>query len=430
MSEAVRIESLKRLLVHVRERLGLDIGFVLWDGSTVPADLGHSGLAFAIADEGVIAALIRAPNLDTIINLWVTARLDIRNGTFFDVVARRPKFRTRETLKTLDKGLALRTLARFLFVPRGGPWPLEAIKRAQEKRDGTEQTNRENIQYHYDLSNAFYALFLDPEMVYSCGYFTDPANDLAAAQRDKLDMICRKLRLKSGETLLDIGCGWGGLICHAARHYGVRAVGATLAKEQYDYAKAKIERLGLGDRVTLEFRDYTKMEGTFDKIASIGMFEHVGIANYPTYYQTVHRLLRPRGLYLHHTIARRAPHGKRRREETAYKALGRYIFPGGELDHLGMSIENLERYGFEVHDVEGWREHYAKTLRHWHDRLKANEAAAEREVGVMKTRLWLSFFAGGSIAFERGALAINQTLVSKRARGASGLPPTRADLYR
>ncbi len=220
-------------------------------------------------------------------------------------------------------------------------------------------------------------------------------NDLAAAQRDKLDMICRKLRLKSGETLLDIGCGWGGLICHAARHYGVRALSAsTLAKEQYDYAKAKIERLGLG-RTGSHLNSATiprsKARSTRSRRSACSSTSASRIIR--LYYQTVHRLLQAaRALSASHHRAARTARTKRRREETAYKALGRYIFPGGELDHLGMSIENLERYGFEVHDVEGWREHYAKTLRHWHDRLKANEAAAEREVGVMKTRLWLSLF--------------------------------------
>jgi cyclopropane-fatty-acyl-phospholipid synthase len=427
-----RLDVLRRLLAHLRERLMFEVGFLLWDGSTIPAGLGPSELAIAIADEGAVAALIRRPNVDTFINLWVSARLDIRNGSIFDVVARRPKVSTKATLRTLDKRLVLAAAANFLFVPRGGPWPLEGVRGDRARADGSEAANRENVHYHYDLSNAFYALFLDPEMVYTCAYFTDDNNDLATAQRDKLDMICRKLRLEPGETLLDIGCGWGALLCHAATHYGVRAHGVTLAREQYDYAKAKAARLGLEDRVTLEFRDYSLLDGSFDKIASIGMFEQVGIANHLTYFQTVHRLLRPRGLYLHHTIARRAPRDDRRRRRAPPEAMAllRYIFPGGEVDHLGMSVANLERYGFEVHDVEAWREHYARTTRLWHDRLLANQTAAEREVGSVKTRLWLAYLAGCSVAFERGTVGIFQTLVSKRARGPSGLPLTRAELYK
>ncbi len=430
MGASERLSSFKRLLTHARERLGLDIGFVLWDGSTIPPDLHSDAIAVVIADEGAVAALIRKPKLDTLANLWVTERIDIRNGTFFDLVARRPKTRTRELLRNIDKKLALATAAKFLFVRRGGPWPLENVG-SDKAVSGNEAANKENIQYHYDVSNAFYALFLDPEMVYSCGYFIDWSNDIATAQRDKLDMICRKLRLKPGDEFLDIGCGWGSLVCHAAQHYGVRAHGVTLAENQYSLAKDKVGRLGLQDRVTIELKDYTKLEGSFDKIASIGMFEHVGLNNHATYFQTIDRLLKTRGLYLHHAIARAAKRDERlfRRKRPEAAALARYIFPGGELDHIGMTTANLERRGFEVHDVEGWREHYARTCRLWHDRLLANYEAAEREVGGVKTRLWLAYFAGCSIAFERNTARIFQTLSSKRARGPSGLPPTRADLY-
>jgi cyclopropane-fatty-acyl-phospholipid synthase len=430
---AWRLDAFRRLLAHLHEHILPETGFVLWDGSTVPANLPEDALALVIADEGAVAALVRRPNIDTFLNLWVTARIDLRNGTLFDLEARRPRGRTRALMKSLDKTLALTTLAKFLLVPRGGPWPLEAVDKAA--KDGSEATNKKNVHYHYDLSNRFYELFLDPEMVYTCAYFKDWNNDLATAQADKLDMICRKLRLKPGERLLDIGCGWGALVCHAAQHYGVRAHGVTLAEEQFVYAKEKVARLGLQDKVTLELRDYALVEGGFDKIASIGMFEQVGIANHPTYFKTVHRLLKPGGLYLHHTIALRANAYERfrrgrRRDRAAANAIGRYIFPGGELDHLGMSVTNLELNGFEVHDVEAWREHYMRTTRLWHDRLRANYEAAEREVGRDKARLWIAYLAVVSIAFAQGTIGIFQTLVSRRVRGPSGLPPTRADLYR
>jgi cyclopropane-fatty-acyl-phospholipid synthase len=432
---ARRLETFRRFLTHISERILPDLGFVLWDGSTVPADLSADALAFKFADEGAVAAMIRRPSIDTFLNLWVTSRLDLRNGSFFDLVARRPKARTRTLVKALDKPLALATATKFLLVPRGGPWPLEAVRSDRAGSDGTEATNKKNVHYHYDLSNEFYALFLDPEMVYSCAYFTDWNNDLATAQHDKLDMICRKLRLQPGESLLDIGCGWGALVCHAARYFGVRAHGVTLAEEQFAYARKKVARLGLADKVTLELRDHRAVQGSFDKIASIGMFEHVGEANHRAYFQSVNRLLKPGGLYLHHSIALRAPAYERfrrgrGRDRAAAGAIGRYIFPGGELDHLGMSITNLELNGFEVHDVEAWREHYARTTRHWHDRLSANRAAAEREVGSEKTRLWIAYLAIVSIAFTQGTVGIFQTLASRRVRGPSGVPPTRADLYR
>src|SRR3984893_8266111 len=301
-----RLNAVKGLLSHIRDRLQIDLGLALWDGSTIPSDLSAGALTLAIADEGVVAALIRRPKLETLVNLFAAGRLELRNGTLFDLVGQRPRVRIKDFLKVLDKKLVFTVAPQFLFVSRGGPWPLEKIRGAKASRDGSEATNRENIQYHYDISNEFYALFLDSEMVYSCAYFAEPHDDLARAQRDKLDMICRKLRLKPNETLLDIGCGWGALPIHAARYYGARAYGVTLSKFQYNYAVEKIARLGLQDRVRVELKDYSTLDGSFDKIASVGMFEHVGHANYERYFSTIHRLLKPGGLYLHHSIARPA----------------------------------------------------------------------------------------------------------------------------
>lgn len=426
-----RVDAFRKLLEHARERLGIDFGFVLWDGSTVPANLGASELAIAIADEGVVAALLRSPGLDTIGNLWVSGRLDLRNGTLFDVVARRPKVRTRELRRTLDKRLALTTAAKFLFVSRGQPWPLENI-RPDRPSKGSAAENKENISYHYDVSNEFYTLFLDPEMVYSSAYFTDWNNDIATAQRDKLDIICRKLRLQPDERMLDVGCGWGGLVCHAAQHYGVRAHGLTLSQEQYDFVREKVARLGLTDRVTVELTDYTGVKGEFDKIAQIEMIEHVGLDNHPDFFKKMHELLKPGGLYIHQASMRPAKRSAKRfrRKAPEYAAITRYIFPGGEVDHIGMLIDNLQNHGFELHDVEALREHFARTCRAWHDRLLANREAAEREVGSVKTRLWLAYFFGCALGFERGAIEIFQTLASRRVRGWSRMPPTRADLYR
>jgi cyclopropane-fatty-acyl-phospholipid synthase len=426
-----RLASLKIFLVHVRERLGIDVGFALWDGSSVPADIAPAALSISISDEGVIAALLRRPNADTLANLWVTGRLDIRNGTVFDLGRIRPKVRTREFRRTVDKRILLRTLFKFLFVSRGGPWPLEDTP-DERPSGGTPAENKKNIAYHYDVSNAFYALWLDREMVYTCGYFTDWDNDIDRVQRDKLEMICRKLRLEPGETLLDIGCGWGALSCYAAQNYGVTAYAVTLSEQQVAYGQEKIKRLGLSDRVRMEVRDYSTVEGMFDKVASIGLQEHIGIDNYSKYYRTVQRVLKPGGLFLHHAITRPAKGEGRgaRRKRPEFALLTKYIFPGGELDNIGNTVAMMERNGFEVHDVEGWREHYQRTCRQWHDRLLANYEASVREVGSVKTRMWLIYLAACSIAFERNTVGLYQTLASKRHRGPSGLQPTRADLYR
>jgi cyclopropane-fatty-acyl-phospholipid synthase len=426
-----RLASVKTLLTDARSRLGLDLAFVLWDGSTVPADLPPDAFAVSIADQGVIAAMLRSPKIETLANLWASARIDIRNGTIFDLAARRPNVRSKDVVRSLDKGLLFRTLLQFLFVPRGKPWPLESIK--QDKPSAHQLAeDKANIHFHYDASNAFYELFLDPEMVYTSAYFKDWNNDIATAQRDKLDLVCRKLRLKPGETLLDLGCGWGALVIHAAQHYGVKAYGVTLAAEQAAYAQEKIARLGLGDRAKVDFKDYAQVEGTYDKVSCICMLEHVGADNFPTFYRTVARTLKPDGLFLNQSIARPAKKDDKtfRKKHNTYAALTRYVFPGAELDYIGRTVTNLERHGFEVHDVEALREHYQRTCRLWHDRLLANRVAAEREVGSVTYRVWLLYLAGCAIAFERSTALVFQVLASRRKRGPSGLPPTRADLYR
>jgi len=427
-----RIEALRRLLTEAYRKLGLKLGFSLWDGSRVPADWPTGGLMIAIRDAGVVAALLRKPKLDTLLHLHVSDRIAIENGTIFDLAAARPDGKVGRLARGISKTAAFDVVRHFLFAPGQAPQAVQHIKGDEIARDGKPATNKANIAHHYDVSNAFYRLFLDERMVYTCAYFTEDHDDLERAQTDKLEMICRKLRLKPGDKLLDIGCGWGALVCYAAQHYGVEAHGVTLAEEQLKLAREKVEALGLQDKVTLHLKDFTQMEGEFDKISSIGMFEHVGIRNHPTYFQAVNRLLRPRGLYLHHTISRRAKKTEKafNKMPAEYRALVRYIFPGGELDHLGMSIANLERHGFEVHDVEGWREHYQRTTRLWFERLNANRAAAEAEIGPERTRMWLIYLAGCSLAFERGGALINQTLVSKRRKGPSGLPLTRVDLYR
>jgi cyclopropane-fatty-acyl-phospholipid synthase len=431
MSMNSRLKSFRNLLSHARQVLELDIGFRLWDGSTVPEDLDPEAFAIRLADENLVAALLRSPNLETLLNLWVSKRIDFENGDMFDLLARRPKVRTREIRKHLSKIKVFNALRRFLFLDKGGPWPL-SDQPDEKPTDGSKAENRKNIKYHYDVSNAFYELFLDKQMVYTCGYCTDWDNDIDQLQEDKLEMICRKLRLQPGETLLDLGCGWGALALYAAANHGVQVTGITLSVEQVEYARAKAEALGLSERVDFELMNCFDVEGQFDKVSSIGLQEHIGIDNYPTYYATIARVLKPGGIYLHHAITRPAKKDAKtfRRKNKAFALLTKYIFPGGEVDHIGNTVMMLEQHGFEVHDVENWREHYQRTCRHWHDRLRANYDAAVAEVGEVKTRLWLVYLGGCSIGFERNAIRLYQTVASLSRRGPSVLPPTRADLYR
>ena len=205
-----------------------------------------------------------------------------------------------------------------------------------------------------------------------------------------MEMICRKLRLEPGESMLDIGCGWGGLICYAASHYGVKAHGVTLSQQQHDFAQAKIRRLGLEKRVTVELRDYRDLDGSYDKIASIGMFEHIGVANYPNYFSKVRSMLRDRGILLNHALARSSKKTKRkaRKIRPERKLLLKYIFPGSELTSVGFTQDSMEHHGFEVHDVEALREHYALTCRAWCKRLSANQEKAIKLVGYERYRMW------------------------------------------
>lgn len=430
-AQAKRLASIKRLLADAHAKLPLRFGFVLWDGSTVPENYPRDGFAVALADEGVVASLARRPKIETLINLWASARIDIVNGTIFDLVALRPDVRTKNIRYAVDWKKAFDVARRFLFVSRGGPWPLESIP-DDKPSSGNVAENKSNVHYHYDISNKFYALFLDTEMGYTTAYFHDWQQDIETAQRNKFDYVCRKLRLKPGERLLDMGCGWGGLMFHAAQNYGAIVYGVTLAEQQYDFICEKIGRLGLDGRVSVALKDYAAVEGQFDKIAQLEMFEHVGYANHQTFYRTVYRLLAPDGLYLHQANTRLAKRDERhfRRKRPELRAVTKYILPGTEFDHIGMTVTNLERNGFEVHDVEDWREHVVLTLKLWHDRLYENREAAVREVGEVTTRMWLVYLAGGSIAYERNTACVYQTLASKRHRGPSGLPPTRADLYR
>ncbi|MCR9136105.1 MAG: cyclopropane-fatty-acyl-phospholipid synthase family protein [Alphaproteobacteria bacterium] len=395
----------------------------LWSGERIGPD---DGPELVINDPQAIRRIVMRPKLDSIVEMWVSGQIDVQGGNLFDIAALGTRAKLKHRLKDLPKLQLLADMPSVLF---GKPSKDSGLSGNNPFDAGS---SKEAISHHYDISNEYYALFLDENMVYTCGYFTDWSNGIDQAQTDKLDHICKKLRLKPGETLLDIGCGWGSLLIHAAKNYGVTGHGVSLSEAQTALARERIRAEGLEDRITIEIKSYEVLEGTFDKIASIGMFEHVGSANYETYFSSVGRLLKPGGLYMHHAISRRAKRGKKawRRKTAENRAIVKYIFPGGELDHLGMSIENLEGHGFEVHDVENLREHYGRTCRLWAERLESRFDEAVKEVGAPKARLWLLYLTGCSLAFERGTMQINQTLASKRVRGPSGLPPTRADLYR
>ncbi len=425
MNSADRAARLIRTIVGE-----LQPGFAvrLWNGERIdPPGGSSSGLTLLINDSGIVGRVLRHPNIDTLVELWISKAIDIEGGTVFDLVEQRRINGLKTRLRAMSKGKLLRD-APFLFFSRG--------KESQGIHDLAGRvasgSDKQAITHHYDISNAFYQLFLDKRMLYSCGYFTDFSNDIDQAQLDKLDHICRKLRLQPGETMLDIGSGWGALLIHAAKNYGVIGRGVSLSEAQTEIARERIRAEGLEDRITIEVKPYTELTGNFDKISSIGMFEHVGFAHHDEYFSAVNRLLKPGGIYLHHAITRRMKRDMRifHRKGPGYRAMIKYIFPGAELDAIGLTANNLESHGFEVHDIENLREHYAQTCRLWAERLQARFDEAIAEVGEPKARLWLLYLVGCSLGFDGGSIMIYQTVATRRTKGRSGLPPTRADLYR
>jgi len=284
------------------------------------------------------------------------------------------------------------------------------------------------ISYHYDMSNEFYELFLDPLMVYTCAYYRDPDGKLEQAQQDKLDLVCRKLRLEPGESMLDVGCGWGSLSMWAARHYGARAHGVTLSKAQADWAAARIAREGLGDRCLVEYRDWRDVPDSarYDKIAAVGVIEHVGIPNYPAFFGRARMMLKDGGLFLNHGIH----HEFHWRRTSQTDFLYRHVFPNGDLSGFTETATEMERAGFEIQDVENLRLHYARTCRHWVERLRARGSDARAIVGERVYRTWLLYLTCSAVAFDAGSIGLYQVLMRKQGDRTPGpAPTTREEIY-
>jgi cyclopropane-fatty-acyl-phospholipid synthase len=398
-----------------------DLPFAIrfWDGSEIAAAAEPPRFVVLVKSPAALAELLREPNQLGLSRAWVTGELDLR-GDIEDVFALSERF--------ADVGLGWR--ARFTAL--GETWRLGAIANllrmsvppTESRLSGRAHSmgrDRGAISHHYDVSNEFYRLILGPSMVYSCAYFDDPEESLESAQERKLDLICRKLALAPGERLLDIGCGWGSLLIHAATHYGVRGVGVTISERQAELGRSRIRAAGLADRCEVRLVDYREVDdGPYDKVASVGMYEHVGRVELDRYIASVRALLRPGGLFLNHGIARlhSRPGGPK-------SFISRYVFPDGELHPIDALAGVVQGSGMELRDVESLREHYPLTLRRWSANLATNREAATAAAGGERERIWRLYMAASAVAFERGDISVFQTLIANPGR-AFGLPLDRS----
>jgi cyclopropane-fatty-acyl-phospholipid synthase len=395
----------------------------LWDGALWEPETGQfRQFAWKINRPGAVRAAFAVATQLALAEAYVYGDFDIEGdiaGVFplADYLlenhwTKKPKMRLGAQLLGLPSGPALRP---------GRPGSRMRGRMHSKERD------RRVISYHYDVSNDFYALWLGKEMAYSCAYFSTPDDDLDTAQRQKFDHICRKLRLQPGERLLDIGCGWGGLVLHAVREYGVRAIGITLSEQQLALARQRIQQEGLAERCEVRLLDYREIDdpGGYDKISSIGMVEHVGEENLPEYFRRAFRLLRPGGVFLNHGIG--IPENHVKAEHPGFADL--YVFPDGDLVPLSVTARAAELAGFELRDVENLREHYALTLRRWVGGMQAHAEQARRLVDEVTYRIWRLHMAGSAHYFHTGRLELYQTLLVKSGNGHTSLPLTRADWY-
>lgn len=415
----------------------LPLRLEMHDGSTAGPD--DAVATMRIKSERGLARFLSRPGELGIVRAYVSGDVDI-DGDLFTML---------EIGSTLDVGLrSIRVAPAISLIRQTGLGVFRSPPAPPEEANlngglHTRSRDRDAISHHYDVSNDFYRLVLGPSMVYSCAVWSSPDQTLEEAQAAKLDLVCRKLDLKPGMRLLDVGCGWGSMVMHAAEHYGVRAVGITLSREQADLARKRVVEAGLADRVDIRVQDYRDVrDGPFDAISSIGMFEHVGRKRMEEYIRDLHELLPDQGRLLNHAISRPGyPQGDHaigrvralvRRLATALgsdltsridsELIKRYVFPDGELHEVGVLVSMLQESGFEVRHLESLREHYDLTLRCWVDNLEDNWDAAVALVGEGRARVWRLYMAASAVNFALGGVQIQQVLAVKSTNGTSAMP--------
>ncbi|MCY1389268.1 Ubiquinone biosynthesis O-methyltransferase [compost metagenome] len=385
------------------QKLQLPLRLRLWDGHEL--NLGPAPSVTIVVKDPKLVAQFTHPSLDLLGTAFVEGRLEMEGSI-------------NEVVRICDE------LSMALVGEDESHLPTRTVH--------DKAADAQAISYHYDLSNEFYQLWLDQDMAYSCAYFKMGDESLETAQLQKFDHLCRKLRLHAGDYLLDVGCGWGGLARYAARNFGAKVMGITLSKEQLKLGRERVKADGLEGQIELQLLDYRELpqDGRFDKVVSVGMFEHVGHANLQLYCQRLFAAVREGGLVMNHGITAKHIDG-RPVGRGAGQFIGRYVFPNGELPHLSMMVARISEAGLEVVDVESLRLHYAKTLKHWSDRLEGNLDKAGKLVPDQALRIWRLYLAGCSYAFSRGRINLHQILAVKPfADGSHSLPWTREDIYR
>lgn len=378
----------------------------LWNGDVMPATVLPVRATLVLNEPDVLARMLQPPLDMSAGEAYLRGDFDIKGdvGAIMDAI---------DDLTVRRSPAEWFKLARQLSAQAGSPLKALAAAARITGRKHSRQRDRQAIEHHYDVSNDFYKLWLDERMVYSCAYFETGTETLDEAQAAKLDLICRKLQLQPGDRLLDIGCGWGGLLIYAAQNYGVTGVGVTLSSQQVDEARQRIAAADLHEQIEVKLLDYRDLTESFDKIVSVGMAEHVGAEKLPDYFQVAWTHLQPGGLMLNHAISRGPVKQHGNEGLVTGEFVQRYVFPDGEILPLWQQLQGAETAGFEVRDVEDLREHYARTLGCWVENLEANWNEALTEVTESQARLWRLYMSISGYYFGRGYLAVHQSLLAR-----------------
>lgn len=418
----------------VRRLLGgrLPVRLRAWDGSVVEPDVdlaadGSDPVTIVVRTPDALRRILYAPGELGLARAHIAGDIDVEGDIFALLDLRSTLGAAGEHVAVgpslTDLRLVLSTLRRVGGLGRPLPPPAEESRRSG--RLHSRRRDSQAVRHHYDVGNDFYDLVLGPSLTYSCAYWASPEATLEDAQAAKHELVCRKLDLRPGQRVLDVGCGWGSFVLHAARHHGVHATGITLSPEQADRARQRVAEAGLTERIDIRVQDYRDVDDApFDAIASVGMFEHVGEDEARPYARALTRLVRPGGRVLNHAISRPDPDTRAGVDERSF--IGRYVFPDAALHEVGHVVSTLQAAGLEVRDVESLREHYARTLRAWVDNLEAHWDRAQRLVGPGRARTWRLYMAGSAVGFEAGRISVHQVLaVRPHPDGRSQFPATR-----